>query len=554
MDWRRPLVPAAALLAGLTMTLAARPAGAQNLAAAPAIVPKPVSLTTGAGAFSLTKHTDIVATGDARAVAEQLAADLAPATGYPLAVRGGTAGNGDIELRLADPGTLSADTLHEGYQLDVTRQHVTLVAPQPVGLFNGVQTIRQLLPGRIESSTPQSGPWQLPAVSITDYPRYEYRGFMIDIARHYRTPQEVEKLIDIASTYKMNVLHIHLSDDQGFRVAINGFPRLTSIGGQGSVGTDGRTMDPGGYWTQADYRAVVAYATAHFMSVVPEVDSPSHNNAIVMSEYNDTANPLLNGNPQDINCGLTDPPQWNYTGDVGYSGMCPDSDNTWAIYSAIIGQLSAMSTSPYYDLGGDEASRVFTPAQYSDFINKETPIIEAAGKTPMGWADGFATTEGTNPPAGSIGEAWEPGATDGAAAVQKGMKVVMAPADHAYLDQRYPNDSSGLGLGWACNGCDLDVNYNWDPSGFTGVPASSVLGVEGAEWGETTRTMSDVEYLLLPRLLAIAELGWSPAADRSGPDSAAFADFVQRVAAQQPRFDAQGLNYYRSAEVPWPNP
>jgi hexosaminidase len=234
--------------------------------------------------------------------------------------------------------------------------------------------------------------------------------------------------------------------------------------------------------------------------------------------------------------------------------MCPDSDNTWAIYSAIIGQLSAMSTSPYYDLGGDEASRVFTPAQYSDFINKETPIIQAAGKTPMGWADGFATTEGTNPPAGSIGEAWEPGATDGAAAVQKGMKVVMAPADHAYLDQRYPNDSSGLGLGWACNGCDLDVNYNWDPSGFTGVPASSVLGVEGAEWGETTRTMSDVEYLLLPRLLAIAELGWSPAADRSGPDSAAFADFVQRVAAQQPRFDAQGLNYYRSAEVPWPNP
>jgi hexosaminidase len=127
----------------------------------------------------------------------------------------------------------------------------------------------------------------------------------------------------------------------------------------------------------------------------------------------------------------------------------------------------------------------------------------------------------------------------------------MAPADHAYLDQTYPNDNSGLGLTWACRGCDLDVNYDWAPGGYPGVPDSSVLGVEGALWGETIPTLADAEYLLLPRLMAIAELGWSPAADRSGVSSAAFQDFASRVAAQGTRLQASGLNFYTTKEVPW---
>jgi hexosaminidase len=548
------LAGAAIASAGLAVVAAAPASAGSAGTAAPAVVPKPVSVTAGHGSFTLTAKSPIVATSKrARAVAKQLAATLSPATGYSLPVRAGAIHRGDIELVLADPGTLGADRLHEGYQLSVTSSHVTLVAPRPQGLFNGAQTIRQLLPAKIAAKTHQAGPWRMAALSITDYPRYEYRGVMLDIARHYRTPGDVKKLIDIASSYKMNQLHLHLSDDQGFRIVIKGFPRLTAIGGQGSVGTDGRTMDPGGFWTQQQYRSVVAYATAHFMKVIPEVDSPSHNNAIEMSEYNDTHNKLLNGHPQDISCGYNTPPVWNYTGDVGYSGMCPDSDNTWAIYRAIISQLSAMSSSPYYNLGGDEA-HPFTNAQYAAFMNHETQIVQAFGKTPMGWADGYATTPGSNPPAGSVAESWLPGATDAAAAVKKGMKVVMAPADRTYIDQSYPNDNSGLGLGWACRGCDLDVNYNWDPGMYPGVPDSSVIGVEGALWAETTRTMSDVEYLLLPRLLAVAEIGWSPKADRSGKDSAAFADFTQRVAAQGPRFDAAGLNYFRTTEVPWPAP
>jgi len=500
------LAAIAVTVAGLTTAVLPPAAAAGRHAPAPAIVPKPVRTVVGHASFQLTRKTHIVATGRARTVAARLAASLAPATGYRLPVRRGAVHKGDIHLLLADPGTLAGDRLHEGYQLTVSRNHVTLVAPRAHGLFNGVQTIRQLLPGRIASHTRQAGPWRMRAVSITDYPRYQYRGYMIDIARHYRTPGQVKKLVDIASSYKMNVLHIHLSDDQGFRIVIKGFPRLTAIGGQGSVGTQERTMDPGGFWTQAEYRSVVAYAKRHFMKVVPEVDSPSHTNAIVMSEYGDTKNPRLNGHPQDINCGLNKPPVWNYTGDVGYSGMCPDSENTWAIFRSIIRQLSAMSTSPYYDLGGDEASRVFTPADYAAFVNKESGIILANGKTPMGWADGYATVPGTNPPPGSVAESWLPGATDAAAPVKKGMKVVMAPADHTYVDQTFPNDNSGLGLGWACPKCDLDKAYNWDPGSFPDVPDSSVLGVEAAMWSETTRALGDVEYMTLPRLLAVAEV------------------------------------------------
>ena len=553
---RRARCLAAITVAAAGFLVAVPPATATATDAGPAIrvVPKPVRVVAGTGTFRLTAHSTIVAGRDASPVARSLAAALRPATGYALTVRSGAAHRGDIELRLGTPAAVPAAERSEGYQLNVTHRHVTLIAATRHGLFNGVQTIRQLLPGRIDSEHPVAGPWTMPATAITDYPRYGYRGYMVDIARHYRTPAQVKKLIRIASTYKLDVLHLHLSDDQGFRVVIKGFPRLTRIGGRGSVGTQGRTMDPGGFWTQDDYRGVVGYAARHYMSVVPEVDSPSHVNAIVMSEYRDRTNPHLDGHPGDINCGLKKPPVWNYSEDVGYSGVCPGSTNTWAIFRAITRQLAAMSSSRYYDLGGDEASRVFKPAAYADFVNRESRIVQANGKLPMGWADGYATVHGTNPPAGAVAESWLPGATDAAAAVQKGMKVVMAPADHTYVDQTFPNDNSGLGLDWACPKCDLDKAYDWDPGSYSGVPNRSVLGVEAAIWGETTRTLGDVEYLSLPRLLAVAEVGWSPKAHRSGPSSAAFRNFARRVAAQQPRFDAQHLRYYRSAEVPWPNP
>src|SRR3954469_4197129 len=345
-----PIVSLFVVAAGYLMSISSPPAASAPPASAPPapapqLVPKPVSMTVGTGEFTLTRQTHIVTTpgSPSRAVAEDLAAYLRPATGYRLPVVSGPGRARDIRLELGDAPGLSLSQAAEGYVLDAGPDGVRLAAGTAHGLFNGIQTIRQLLPAWIESPTTARGPWTIPSVHIVDYPRYAYRGFMLDIARHFQTPAAVMSLIDQASAYKVNTLHLHVSDDQGFRIVINGFPNLTAIGSIGSVGTDGRTMDPGGFWTQQDYRNVVAYAAAHFMSVVPEVDSPGHNNAIIMSEYNDTANPLLNGDPQDINCSRNDPPQWNYTGAVGYSAMCPDSDNTWTILGAIIDQLTAMS-------------------------------------------------------------------------------------------------------------------------------------------------------------------------------------------------------------------
>lgn len=354
------------------------------------------------------------------------------------------------------------------------------------------------------------------------------------------------------------MFHLHLSDDQGFRLVIHGFPRLTRIGAQGAVGTDGRTMDPGGHWTQAQYRSVVAFAARRFITVVPEVDSPGHNNAIIMSEYNDTSNPRLNNHPQDINCSTNNPPQWNYTGDVGYSAMCPESRNTWTILRAIIDQLTSLTPGPYYDLGGDEVpTTTLSQARYAALVNKESRIVTGDGKKVMGWAE--LSSPGTNPPPGSIAEYWNPatgsqsGTESATDAVAKGMQVVMAPANHAYLDQKYaPGVPTNLGLTWACpNGCDVDQFYNWDPATYVdGVTDNDVIGVEGALWAETLRTLSEDEYMVFPRLLALSEIAWSPQVSRAA-GSPAYRNFLTRLAAQGARLQAAGVNFYPTPEVPW---
>jgi hexosaminidase len=321
-------------------------------------------------------------------------------------------------------------------------------------------------------------------------------------------------------------------------------------------------MDPGGFWTQAQYKAVVADAAAHFMTVVPEVDSPGHNNAIIMAEYNDAGNPALPVDPHSINCGQNNPPRWDYTEDVGYSALCPGSKDTWAIMSAIIGQIAAITPGSYYDLGGDEVpTSLLSASQYAAFINKESPIVRGHGKTVMGWAD--IAGPGSNPPAGSIAEYWQPAggkspdSVTGREAVAKHMKIVMAPANHTYLDQKYAVTARSsvppsLGQNWACpSGCDVSSAYNWNPGGFvSGVTDRNVIGVEGDMWTETIATLADADYMIFPRLLALSEVGWSPAARRAA-GSPAYRDFLARLATQGARLQAAGVNFYPSTQVPW---
>lgn len=538
---------------------------AAGTAASLGVVPEPVSARIGSGHFTLTGRARIVAAPGASAAAESavagdLAAYLRPSTGYRLPTVIGTPRPGDIALEIGDPGTLGPGHRAEGYQLIAATSGVRIEAPAAHGLYNGIQTFRQLLPAWASSPAVLPGPWTTPVVTITDHPRYAYRGLLLDIARHYEPPSAVEKLINQIAAYKIDVLHLHLSDDQGFRLAIKGFPRLTAIGSRGSVGTAGRLVDPGGFWTQAQYKAVVADAAAHFITVVPEVDSPGHNNAIIMSEYNDTALPA---NPHAIDCGAFKPPHWDYTEDVGYSALCPGSPDTWAIMTAIIGQLTASTPGPYYDLGGDEVPpSLLPPAKYAAFINKEAGIVTGHGKTVMGWAD--IAGKGTSPPAGSVAEYWQPaggtspGSITGREAVAKHMKIVMAPANHTYLDQKYVVGARSsvpptLGMNWACpRGCDISSAYNWNPGGFvSGVTDRNVIGVEGAMWGETVASLANADYMVFPRLLALAEVAWSPGARRTAT-SPAYHDFLRRLGAQGARLQAAGVNFYPSAQVPWP--
>jgi hexosaminidase len=239
--------------------------------------------------------------------------------------------------------------------------------------------------------------------------------------------------------------------------------------------------------------------------------------------------------------------------------MCPASTNTWAIMNAIIDQLGAMSPDPYYDIGGDEVpTTLLSQSQYASFVNQEAGIVQGQAKTVMGWADIAGT--GTNLTSPSVAEYWNPasgstsGTTTATEAVQKGMKIVMAPASHAYLDQRYKSRvPPTLGQTWACKkGCDVDQFYNWDPGSYvTGVTDANVIGVEGAMWSETVVNLSNVDYMVFPRLPALAEIGWSPQAARTSVRSPAYIDFIGRLAAQGARLMAAGVNFYPSTDVPW---
>lgn len=549
-------------------------------AAAPQLIPEPsesIVMTQDVPEFQLAGSSRIaIAPGTpasqqdaAESAALTLAEYLRPATGFELPLADDPQPGDvvilldpDAEIAAAAPDGVSAATaseLHaEAYQLAVNSEMVWLTARSEHGLFNATQTLRQLLPAAIFADAVQQVTWAVPVVTITDQPRFAYRGFMLDIARHMRTVDEVKTLIDAASSYKFNTLRLHLADDQGFRVEIEGFPRLTEVGAQGAVGTEGREKDDGGFWTRAEYQDVVAYAASRFMTVIPEVDTPGHTNAIIMSEWDDVDNPLLDGNPSDINCTVSDPPQWNFTNDVGYSALCPESENTWTIMTAIITQLAADSPGPYYHLGGDEVpGSVLSSDRYAEFMNREIEIVTGLGKIPMGWAE--ISGPGIAAPQGSLAQYWSPGSgsspgtATATAAIDAGMQLVMSPANHAYLDMIYaPGVPGDVGLSWACpDGCDLDAFYTWDPvTHIDGVTASDVAGVEATLFAETLRTFDGVQRLVFPRLLAIAELSWSPSSDRS-PGSDAYADFTERVAAHGPRLDAAGLVYYATSEVDW---
>jgi hexosaminidase len=518
----RRVVAAVAVLALAAALAGAVTGGAASAAATttPGVVPKPVSVEPRPGApFTLTSASRILVPADsaaAESAATALAGILRPSTGYPLpVVADGQSAGHDVRLEVGGSRGLGA----EGYRLNVAADEVVLTGRTAAGLFHAVQTLRQLLPPRVEASTVQDGPWTISGVHITDQPRFAWRGAMLDVARHFFSVAEVERYIDLLAMYKVNVLHLHLADDQGWRIQIDSWPRLATYGGSTEVGGG-----PGGYYTKAQYAELVQYAQDRHIMVVPEIDMPGHTNAALASYA-------------ELNCDGVAPPLYTGTS-VGFSSLCIDKDITYQFVDDVVRELAAMTPGPYIHLGGDEAHS--TPHDdYVKFVDRVQGIVASHGKRMLGWEE----ISGANVPSSAVAQFWDTPA-EARAAASKGMQVVMSPAQKAYLDMKY-DANTPLGLSWA-GFTNVQDGYEWDPGTFvSGLPEQAILGPEAPLWSETLEDIDDIEFMAFPRMAGVAEIGWSPSDGRS------WQEYRPRLAQQGPRWDVMSVNYYRSPEVDW---
>lgn len=485
------------------------------------LIPRPASVTPTDQEFPLTTATEVVVDGDTEAdrAVELLRGYLEPVTGLELSRAGGDGDrpDGSTSGRVVRFTSDGADDLgSEGYELRIETDRVDIVASGPAGFGWAVQTIRQLLPPEVEGGDVVSGTFALPTGTIRDVPRFPWRGTMLDVARHFFPPDDAKRVIDIAATYKLNILHLHLTDDQGWRLEIRKHPELTEIGASTEVGGG-----PGGYYTQDEYRDLVDYAAARGITVVPEIDMPGHTNAALVSI------PELNCDGQ--------PPE-PYTGTrVGFSSLCIDSEVTYEFVDDVVEEVAALTPGPYIHIGGDEAHQT-TPDGYRRFVERAADIVRSHGKTPVGWDDVAKVSLGPD----AVAQHWQ-SADNGLAAAGQGMDVVMSPADRTYLDMKYGDFSPGND--WAGH-INTRAAFEWDPAtAVEGLPAEAVIGLEAPLWTELVTTRQRIEEMLLPRLPGYAELGWSPA---EGKD---WEEYRTRLAAQALRWDTAGWSYTRDPAV-----
>jgi hexosaminidase len=499
------------------------------------IIPVPADMQVHASAapFVLSVSSRILATDAAASVAGHLARILRPSTGYPLPVvspvDGEIAGPADIVLHLDLADGLELG--EEGYRLDTSEAGVTVTAASPAGLFYGIQSLRQLFPAEIEVRSVQSAAWQAPTTTIIDRPRFAWRGAMLDVARHFFDVAAVTRFIDEIVLFKINVLHLHLTDDQGWRIWIAGRPELTGIGASTAVGGG-----PGGYYTEDDYARIVAYASERFVTVVPEIDVPGHTNA-ALSAY-----PELNADQM-----ARDP----YTGiDVGFSSVDVDADATWQFLDDVFRSVAAQTPGPYLHIGGDE-SHATPPEQFPGFIARATALVAALGKTPVAWHEAGRSRDLAP---GTIGQYWgyvtpQDNAADLASSfVDQGGSLILSPADVSYLDITY-DETTPIGQAWAGGPTSVRAAYEWEPAEILpGVAVERILGLEAPLWTETVASVADIDYLLFPRLAAVAEIAWSPPAGTAERD---WDGFSSRLEAWYPRFRALGIGAFREGE-PFP--
>ena len=496
------------------------------------IIPKPVSANLTGKSFYLTKETAILIEGDGKdltAIGDYLSGQLKPATGFDLEVSYANTSSPNSIFLTTRGGDVQWGA--EGYELTISEDQVKLAANEPAGLFYGVQSLRQLFSEKMEASTVQKGEWEIATGTIRDYPEYEWRGSMLDVARHFFSVEDVKKYIDYISFYKMNMLHLHLSDDQGWRIEIKSRPNLTATGGSIEVGGG-----KGGFYTQEQYKDIVAYAQSRFTTIIPEIDLPGHINAALVSY------PELNSGPSiKIEPGAPVRPVAGqvYTGiEVGFSTLHINKPETFKFVDDVLRELAEITPGPYLHIGGDEAHVTKKP-DYMEFINRFKVMVEGKGKKMIGWGETAQAKIDSN----AVVQFWD-SEEYAKLAAEKGAKLIFSPAKKVYLDMQY-DSTTKLGLHWAAY-IEVDSSYMWDPANYVdGIERNQILGVEAPLWTETIVNMDDIEYMIFPRLAGIAEIGWTAPASRS------WDDYKIRLGNQSKRWKTMGIDFYHSPKVPW---
>lgn len=490
------------------------------------LVPAPASAIASEGRMPVSSNVSVAGPAE---ITTQLIEAVERRSGIRLSV---IEDGADITLRV-DP----MQGAPEGYTLTIG-DTVEVVGADEAGLFYGVQTLLQLL------REDEDGAWWLLRADIADAPRFLRRGVMLDVARHFFGVDDVKRFIDSTSALKFNHLHLHLSDDQGWRIHIDSWPKLTELASTTSV-----SGDPGGFYTKDDYREIVAYAASRHMVVIPEIDLPGHTHAVGVAYPELVEAPVLNDTlvEESARLGQALPIAGEpYTGwGVGHSSMRIHAENTYDFVRDVVRELAELTPGPYLHIGGDESLGT-TPADFAFFATRATEIVVEAGKIPIAWHE-MGSAE--NIAYGTVGQYWGSTppqgthAADAARFVARGGALIMSPSNAAYLDMKYSRDFP-LGLEWA-GIVDVQTAYDWEPTAVLDVADSAVLGIEAPLWTETTRTYADVERLAFPRAAAHAEIAWSP---RSLHD---WESFRVRLGALAPLWNAEGIDFHRSAEVPW---
>lgn len=529
------------------------------------LIPKPVEVRMGNGNFVLQPSSGISYTPEQpemKKLANYLSNLISKPTGYEMPVWSGfsTKGTGNIYLQLTDK--IDIEIGKEGYRLEATDAGLNIKANAVSGLFYGIQTLRQLFPAQIESQSQEKNvDWVIPAITITDYPRFGWRGLMLDVSRHFFTKDEVKRYIDDMVKFKFNILHFHLTDDQGWRLEIKSLPRLTEFGAwnvkkTGRFGTFS-TPEPneprnhGGFYTQDDIRDLVQYAKERNVEILPEIDVPGHSLAAIAAYPDLTSTP----GKYQVNSGekfMEWPPSGHFYGLLDNT-LNPSDEKVYTFLDKVFGEVAQLFPFEYIHMGGDETARNFWEKStaikalmvreklrdldevQAYFVGRVNKIITSKGKKLIGWDE---ILQGGLVPGAAV-MSWR-GMEGGITAAKKGHEVVMSPTTYAYLDYMQGDISMEPPVYASLR---LKKAYSFEPLP-QGVDPKFIKGGQANLWTEQIYNLRQAQYMTWPRGLAIAETMWSPASFKN------WENFLMRVEGQFPRFDKAETKYAPSIYEP----